>query len=234
MLRTAEVIKLYESIQAVPTAPDLATVEQWLKHAQEIDSHIYQWGLTLPERWLPLIVYSTQGEHLIAYHNGAYGVVWNYYRALRVMLHLQIIGINRGLIAILAQMNQHNPTGDPIRSDSQLDEARLQAVIREMTADVCRSIPFLISQVDTFGRPISPGNNTRNVRAAQSFGLLWPLWYILSCGMPNPAQFEQIRSVLYNIGNTQGIHLALVLASKAESIRGDTDQLKTFATFHTA
>jgi hypothetical protein len=96
----------------------------------------------------------------------------------------------------------------------------MRATIRELTTEVCRGIPFCLSDVDSLGRPTKTVGEWQ-MRAAQGYGLLWPLWYLLSCGMPTLAQVEQIRTVLYRIGSKHGIKLALVLAREAERIRGE-------------
>ena len=217
LLKTADMSRLYMSMQSASFPPDQTTVEKWILGMQEIDRGLQQWAITLPEHWLPLVVYSSQGEQLLTHNHGAHGVIWSYYRALRVMVQLQIIGLNRTLLSVM-QQSQSTQGEDLPQAGIQVNEDSLHAVIKETTTDVCRSLPFFASQVDIMGRPMRPGNNVKNIRAAQSFGLLWPLWYILTCGMPSFAQIEQIRSLLYYIGNNQGIHLALVLARKFESV----------------
>ncbi|KAJ6155368.1 transcriptional regulator family: Fungal Specific TF [Penicillium chermesinum] len=218
MLTTSKMRHLYVSMQSAPNPPDQAAIEGWIHSARDIDQEICAWGMSLPDRWLPLVVYSAQGEQLLTYHHGVHGVTWLYYRALRILLQRQIIGLNRTLLSVLAQKSQHSPPDDPPWSSLQVDESSLEGIIKEMTADACRSIPFCLSQVDYLGRPLGPNHHRKNIRAAQCFGLVWPLWYILTNGMPSPTQAEQIISVLHHVGHSQGIHLALVLARKVEGI----------------
>ncbi|KAJ5223806.1 transcriptional regulator family: Fungal Specific TF, partial [Penicillium chermesinum] len=199
-----------------PTERLMLTTSKMRHLARDIDQEICAWGMSLPDRWLPLVVYSAQGEQLLTYHHGVHGVTWLYYRALRILLQRQIIGLNRTLLSVLAQKSQHSPPDDPPWSSLQVDESSLEGIIKEMTADACRSIPFCLSQVDYLGRPLGPNHHRKNIRAAQCFGLVWPLWYILTNGMPSPTQAEQIISVLHHVGHSQGIHLALVLARKVE------------------
>lgn len=209
MLAATKLSQLFLSMQAAPNPPDQATVESWIAAGQECDFALSQWTLHLPDRWLPLVVYSAQGESLLTYNRISNAVIWGYYRAVRVMLQQLLLNLNRTLTSI-HQKNQK--PGDTRPVEGKLDENSLRAVIQEMTTDTCRSIPFSLSDVDTLGRPTNPNDNSRPIRAAQGYGLLWPLWYILSSGMPTPTQVQQIRTVLSRVGSSLGIKLALILA----------------------
>lgn len=218
MLVTSRISHLFVSMQAASGPPDQVTVESWIAAGSAYDIELSQWPLHLPDRWLPLVVYSAQGEPLITYKYIAHAVIWNYYRAARVMLQQLLINLTRTLLAIV-KTNQN--LGQPTSSESALDESSLHAVIQEMTTDVCRSIPFSLADVDTLGRPVDPMDGKQALRAAQAYGLLWPFWYILSCGMPTEAQFNQILAVLWRIGSKLGIKLALILAREAEHMRSE-------------
>lgn len=218
MIAASKISHLFLSIQTAPSPPDQATVESWISSGRASDFELSQWPLHLPDRWLPLIVYSAQGEPLITYKCIANAVIWNYYRAVRVMVQQLLFNLNRTLFTIV-QANQ--TLGHPPHSEYALDESDLQAVIHEMTTDVCSSIPFSLGDVDSLGRPAKPVDGRPSIRAAQAYGLLWPLWYILSGGMPTEDQFNQIRTVLWRIGSTLGIKLALILAREAERMRSE-------------
>jgi hypothetical protein len=224
MLAATKLSQLFLSMQAAPNPPDQTTVESWIAAGQECDFALSQWSLHLPDRWLPLVVYSPQGEPLLTYNRISNGVIWAYYRAVRVMLQQLLLNLNRTLISI-SQKNQQ--PGDKTTVESRLDETNLRAVIQEMTTDTCRSLPFSLSDVDSLGRPTKPNDNSRPTRAAQAYSLLWPLWYILSCGMPTPSQVQQIRTVLSRVGSSLGIKLALILASESERMRGDPQPVGT-------
>lgn len=224
MLSATKLSQLFLSMQAGPGSPDQATVESWIATGQECDFALSQWSLHLPDRWLPLVVYSAQGESLLTYNRISNAVIWGYYRAVRVMLQQLLLNLNRTLISI----NQKNQQpGDPAPVEGKLDENALRAVIQEMTTDTCRSLPFSISDVDTLGRPTNPKDKSRSIRAAQGYGMLWPWWYMLSCGMPTPIQAQQIRTVLSRVGSSLGIKLALILAREAERMRGDSQPPET-------
>lgn len=218
MLAATKLSQLFLCMQSAPSPPDQATVESWIAAGQQCDFALSQWTLHLPERCLPLVVYSAQGESLLTYNRISNAVIWGYYRAVRVMLQQLLLNLNRTLTSI-HQKNQQ--PGNPSPVEGKLDENSLRAVIQEMTTDTCRSIPFSLSDVDTLGRPTNANDNARPIRAAQAYGLLWPLWYILSCGMPTPTQVEQIRTVLSRVGSSLGIKLALILAREAEGLRGN-------------
>ena len=216
MLAACRLSKLFISMQAASRPPDRSTVISWIVASQQCDFELSQWTLFLPNRWLPLVVYSPQGKQLVTYNHISNAVIWNYYRAVRVMVQQLLLNLSRTLNTI-DQKGEKN--GEPFKAKPALDEGNLQAIIQEMTTDVCRSIPFALSDIDSLGRPLNPNSPNRPIRAAQGYGLLWPLWYILSCGMPTPEQVNQIHAVLHRIGTTMGINLALVLAREAERLR---------------
>lgn len=220
MLAASKLSHLFLSMQSSPSPPDQATVASWIAAGRACDFELSQWSQHLPERWLPLMVYSAQGKPLMTYHRISNCVIWNYYRAVRVMLQQLLLSLHRTLADVTARYT--SPTTPPPSPDPGLDPKLLRAVIQEMTTDTCRSIPFSLGDIDTLGRPVSPASNGKlPLRAAQAYGLLWPLWYILSCGLPSSTQVDQIRSVLTRVGSTLGIKLALILAREADRIRGE-------------
>lgn len=223
MLAASKLSQLSLAMQAAPSPPDLATVKQWTTAGQECDFELSQWTLHLPDRWLPLVVYSAQGETLLTYNHISNCVIWNYYRAVRIMLQQLLLSLKRSYVDIISK---NKVPDNSFVVNLALNETSLRAVIQEMTTDVCRSIPFAMSDVDTLGRPTKPGDYQSTIRAVQGYALLWPLWYVVSCGMPSPQQANQINLVLYRIGNQQGINLALILAREAERIRGDNNSFR--------
>lgn len=209
-------------MQTAPSPPEMATVEQWIEAGRRSNDELSKWPLQLPDRWLPLVVYSATGEPLMVYKCVANAVIWNYYRAARVMLQQLLFNLNRTYLSL--KKKKSRKPDDPPQAGSVFDEAGLCAVVREMTTDVCNSIPFSLSDIDELGRPTSSLDG-KPIRAAQAYGLIWPLWYILCCGMPTEAQSNQIREVLWRIGSTLGIKLALILAREAERMRKESSTL---------
>ncbi|KAJ5923922.1 transcriptional regulator family: Fungal Specific TF [Penicillium verhagenii] len=222
LLVASKMSQLFLAMQAAPSPPDIATVKRWIVMGQECDFELSQWTLHLPESWLPLVIYSSQGEALLTYQQAFSCVIWNYYRAARVMLQQLLLSLNRTYSTVI----KGKSPDDSLNTKPVLDESCLRAIIQEMTNDVCKSMPFVMSDVDSLGRPTKRGELQRNIRAAQANGLLWPLWYIVSCGMPSPEQVDQIRIVLHRIGTEQGINLALMLARETERMRNDTDSFR--------
>lgn len=223
MLSASKLTQLFLAMRASPNPPDQPTVESWITAGCECDAELSQWTQTLPDRWLPLIVYSTQGETLLTYQGISNAIIWYYYRAVRVMLQQLLLGLSHTLTTIKAANKQFsNVLGSDVEDMHPLNEDNLRAIIREMTTDTCRSIPFSLADVDALGRP-STSNSPFQIRASQAYGLLWPLWYVLSSGLPTEAQVQQIKAVLWRIGSTLGIRLALVLAREAEGIRGSME-----------
>lgn len=224
MLAASKVCQLLIRIRCSPDPPDQAALEAWITAGRECDIELSQWPQTLPDRWLPLVVYSAQGEPLLTYNRITCAVIWNYYRAVRILLQRLLLGLNSSLAATKKANKQFPTSAQPGAADTEpepesiLQDVDLEAVIREMTTDVCRSIPFALADVDSLGRP-NKIDSAWQMRAAQGYGLLWPLWYVLSSGMPTPAQVEQIRTVLSRVGSTLGIKLAWALAREAERIR---------------
>jgi hypothetical protein len=217
MLAASKISSLMSAINSSSKPPDQATVESWISFGRECDFELSQWTLHLTERWLPLVVYSSQGDELLTYNRISTAVVWNYYRAARIMLQQLLLNVNRSLLAIVKRKSKRGAS--PL-IQSPLNEDSLRATIQEITTDVCRSIPFSLGDVDTLGRSIRTTDGNWTIRAAQGNGLLWPMWYILSCGMPTPEQVSQIRTVFSRVGSKLGIKLALTLDREAERIRG--------------
>lgn len=223
LLTASKLCQLFLCMSTSPKPPDQATIESWIRAGCEYDIELSQWTETLPDRWLPLEVYSSQGETLLTYNRITNAVVWNYYRAVRIMVQQLLLSLNATLTSIKAANKQfsssrHISSSEP-EFETALDEPTLKATIRELTTDACRSIPFALADVDSLGRP-NKSDSPWQMRAAQGYGLLWPLWYILSSGMPTPAQADLIRTVLSRVGSTLGIKLALVLASEVEQRAG--------------
>lgn len=128
--------------------------------------------------------------------------IWNYYRAIRIVLQRLVLELHRNLASIVGTRN-----GDAFQDDPEAVN-----VIHEMITDICRSIPFSLGDVDSRGNPIRSAEGKPQIRAFHGYTLLWPLWYVLSCGLATPEQEQQIRSVLSRVGSALGIKLALILA----------------------
>lgn len=176
-----------------------------------LDLEIAQWSHNLPDDWIPLFVESQQGESLITYQRVPMAAIWNYHRAVRLVLQRLILELNRTLATIMGA------------SDSYQDDPVTASVIQKMITDVCRTIPFSLGDVDSFGNPIRSMEGKPQIRAFHGYTLLWPLWYVLSSGLATPAQTQLIRSVLSRVGSALGIKLALILAEAPEGQYSGTE-----------
>lgn len=187
----------------------IVRLSAWLEGSKALDLELCGWDRDLPDNWLPLIVSSQTGESLITYQRLGVAAIWNYYRAIRVILQQLIINLRSSIMAL---------TGDNIFQEGLQDDLEV-GVIRKMITDACRSIPFARGEIDALGNPNpSSAEGRPRVRAIYGYIMLWPLWYMLSCGLATPAQSEQIRGFLAQVGSALGIKLALILAGDGATL----------------
>ncbi|BCS26448.1 putative C6 transcription factor [Aspergillus puulaauensis] len=200
----------------ISTPLDSDTVSQLtflLLLGRQIDLELTSWSQDLPDRWLPLVIYpnkSDSNDFLITYHHLSIASVWTYYRAVRIVSHVIMLGLRKALAAATGEVPEDTGTEVP-------------AVVQKMITDICRSIPFCLGDVDMMGNrtasasPSAESKPQPRARAFSVYSMVWPLWYILSCGLATPEQEQQIRSCLSRVGSVLGIKLALVLAEDASS-----------------
>ncbi|KAL2850597.1 hypothetical protein BJY01DRAFT_130309 [Aspergillus pseudoustus] len=198
--------------------PDAASqLSLLLLTCRQIELELTSWSQDLPDSWLPLVIYAdknTTREPLITYHHHSIAAIWAYYRAVRVISHIMTADLRRTLALA---------TGDPNAFDEDPSISTTPATIQKHIADICRSIPFCVGDVDIMGNPTTAPSSFSSsssearprARAFSAYSIIWPLWYILSCGFATPAQVEQLRACLARIGSDLGIRLALVLAENA-------------------
>ncbi|KAL4760123.1 putative C6 transcription factor [Aspergillus foveolatus] len=215
-------------------ADDISHLTLLLLTGRQIDLELTSWSQDLPERWLPIVVYPDKSssrsststvayEPLITYHHLSIASVWTYYRTVRIVSHLIMLELRRALAAAART--------DASVEDTPAAARTTPAIIQKEITEICRSIPFCLGDVDvngsrttspSAGSASAPDGNSKpqpRARAFSVYSMIWPLWYILSCGLAMPAQEDQIRNCLARIGSVLGIKLALVLAEDAESQR---------------
>ncbi|KAL3462962.1 hypothetical protein BJX64DRAFT_136195 [Aspergillus heterothallicus] len=200
--------------------PDAASqLSLLLLTCRQIELELTSWSQDLPDSWLPLVIYAdknTSRDPLITYHHLSIASVWAYYRAVRIVSHLITAELRRTLALA---------TGDPNIFDDPPSTTTTPTTIQKLIADICRSIPFCVGDVDIMGNPtIAPFSSSSSearprARAFSVYSMIWPLWYILSSGLATPEQGEKLRSCLARIGSDLGIRLALVLAENAAEQR---------------
>lgn len=192
-----------------------AQLKAWVQSGAALDEELERWSRELPEHWLPLFVSSRDGESLITYQRVSFVVIWNYYRATRIVM--------RRLLAQLQQAFTSLVVDGAHGADSKLqnDVEACDEIVQDMISGLCRSLPFALGDIDTLGRRASSSltslkQEKPRVRAIQGYSLIWPLWYVLSCGLATPSQMDQIKCALDRLGQALGIRLALALSmSKA-------------------
>ena len=201
------------SSQSSPEGVDATKLGTWIDSGKLLDQELAEWSQTLHNDWLPLIVHShITYEPLITYQALSLSVVWNFYRAVRVVLQRLMLELRRIRALFLG---------------SFADDIEVLEVIHEMITDVCRSIPFSLGDIDTLGNPTTTtpssqgGQGKPRIRAFHGYSLLWPFWYILACGLANPEQEQQIRDALVRVGSALGIRLALRLAETVPAGQGE-------------
>ncbi|KAL4943503.1 hypothetical protein BDV06DRAFT_135241 [Aspergillus oleicola] len=218
------------SFPSTTTPLDTDSISQltlFLLTGRQIDLELTSWSQDLPDRWLPLIIYADKSdtqEPLITYHHLSIASVWTYYRAVRIVSHLIMLDLRRALTSA----SSANSPGDAQPQIGKDSTPETPLIIQKMITDICRSIPFCLGDVDIMGnRTVSPSSAASSeskpqprARAFSVYSMIWPLWYILSCGLATEQQAEHIRGCLARIGSVLGIKLALVLAEDASSTVG--------------
>ncbi|KAL4893058.1 hypothetical protein BDV59DRAFT_178331 [Aspergillus ambiguus] len=216
MLMSSKISQVFvesSSFQGPLDADGIARLSACLETSKILDLEMSLWDQSLPDNWLPRIVPSPSGESLMTYQRIGIAAIWTYYRAVRIILQQLILHL-RGTITPLvnAVADGGGDTHEVAQEDVEV------GVIREMITDSCRSIPFSFGDIDAQGNPIPSSSEGRpRVRAVHGYIMLWPLWYMLSCGLATPAQSAQIRGVLAQVGSALGIKLALILAGAGET-----------------
>ncbi|GIJ88855.1 hypothetical protein Asppvi_007783 [Aspergillus pseudoviridinutans] len=224
MLLASKVSQIFlesSSLQASAGAEDVCRLVSYMEDAKAVDLELAAWSQGLPDTWLPLIIYSQTHESLMTYQQISIAAIWNYYRAVRIIL-LKVILRLRGILASI--VGEYTVYSELLQEEPMILES-----IQEMITDVCRSIPFAFGHVDGMGNPIPTASEGKlHIRAFQGYSMVWPLWYISSCGLATPEQSQQVRTVLARVGSTLGIKLALILAGEGQvdyivpTAQGDT------------
>lgn len=190
----------------------IARLSAWIEGSKALDQELCGWDRDLPDNWLPLVVSSPTGESLITYQRIGVAAIWNYYRAVRIINKQLILNLRASIMALAGDNG-----GEGLKEDGEV------GVIREMITDACRSIPFARGEIDALGNPNPSSHEGKpRVRAIYGYIMLWPMWYMLSCGQATPAQAEQIRGFLAQVGSALGIKLALILAGDGGTLHSGT------------
>ena len=196
------------SAQSCPETVTASRLNSWIDIGKMLDADMIDWTHNVPEDWQPFFIESSSAEEpFITYRALPLAVVWNYYRAIRIVLQKLMLEL-RQIRAVFF---------GPAPDDMEALE-----IIQQMITGVCRSMAYCLGDVDMHGNRM-PSNDTSNrprVRAFHGYTLLWPIWYVLSCGLATPEQEKLVRDVLLRVGSALGIKLALTLADYDYSMLG--------------
>ncbi|KAI9934898.1 hypothetical protein MW887_000519 [Aspergillus wentii] len=109
----------------------LGKISGWIESGKLLDRELVEWSRNLPENWLPFVVYSQTGETLITYTRISIGAIWNYYRALRIVLQKLILVIRRILKSVSRLFRFWC-------GDTSQEDATMRGVVQEMITDIAR------------------------------------------------------------------------------------------------
>lgn len=206
-----------------------------LSRAQSLDEELSLWCRCVPDQWLPRVVYSTTGEALITCVSISAATLWNFYRCSRIIVQTIIDNIYTRMEALNETgfstwhtaeiIDITNPTNTPLYnnhtpasaspSSSILSQSTPYEIVQNMIADICRSMPYSLGDVDSSGVPFpqTHNENTSNtrVKAIEGYELLWPFWHVLTSHFSTPKQRMQAREALYRL-DAMGIKLASKMA----------------------
>ncbi|PYI08277.1 Zn(II)2Cys6 transcription factor [Aspergillus sclerotiicarbonarius CBS 121057] len=177
----------------------------WIDSCRALDAELVRWSQSLPDMWLPLETRSYTGEDVLTYREMIIATIWAHFRAVRILVYLTMVDLFRTLSSVVNSPGIHREA-----SQYEIDGLRLSL---DLISETCRSVPFYFGEIDLLGNPIPPSaEGTTRVRAFWVYSMLWPLWYIVSCGLATPEQTQMIREVLARTGSELGIKLAIMLA----------------------
>ncbi|KUL87805.1 hypothetical protein ZTR_03227 [Talaromyces verruculosus] len=215
-----------------------------LSRAQSLDEELCLWCRCVPDQWLPRVVYSTTGEALITCVSISAATLWNFYRCSRIIVQTVIDNIYTRMEALNESgfstwhtadiIDITNPANTPLYnshtsasasasaspSSSILSQSTPYEIVQNMIADICRSMPYSLGDVDSSGVPFpqTPQNNGHSntrVKAIEGYELLWPFWHVLTSHFSTPKQRMQAREALYRL-DAMGIKLASKMAGAVD------------------
>lgn len=179
-----------------------------------MDKQLLDWKSGLPESWhyaacqtsnaglSPLCLWRSRHDTYPDFWKAV--AVWNSYRCVRLLIHEAILNANI--------MIEFAGRKDILQASA--------AVLREMTDEVCLSVPFVL------GYCPSDRHQSENAFRPEAdsppipggFLLIWPLFLSAISRTTSSEQRDWIKGILDHIGSTMGVRLAMsmstVLANK--------------------
>lgn len=162
--------------------------------AKFIDEDLVVWADAFPDFMRFKVVQATPSESICSNYYHTYPNTWivsgwNLWRCSRILIHE----------VIMKWLSRH-----PTYNLTQMRES--EAVLREMNADICASVPFL------FGENHPGGSSTYVPRAAAGTNVLWPVYVAATMDTTSPSTRAWCIIQLEKLGKTMGIRQASSLA----------------------
>ncbi|RFU33037.1 hypothetical protein B7463_g3259, partial [Scytalidium lignicola] len=180
-----------------------------------IEADLEKWAANVPSRWRYKTV-TLSGEGYVPY-DGYYHIyshfrlpnIWNCYRVVPIFVNDEIL--NRVCLNECAL-----PTSVEKLASCCSQCKRSQAVITEMAADLCYSVPFILGDYDTWGQfSLTP-------RFSSIFPLLWPL-YVAGSTRGAPTRLRcWVTKKFEELGRTMGIRQATWALARGVKLNGIT------------
>ena len=165
--------------------------------AKAIDADLVEWADAIP----PWLRYTTKTsddtENILSGFYHVYPNIWivggyNLYRCARILIHELII-----------KWLDRSFTYDPQQHQAS------KAILAELSADICATVPCIFGQIDQNGPP----NASYSPRAATGTWVLWPLYLAATMDSATPTTRAWVIDQMERLGQMMGIRQATTLAA---------------------
>lgn len=149
------------------------------------------------------------------YANTTIATRWNTIRTTRIVLHQTILECAAYLSTFHALAN-HTPQSWRLFQSATFEKSR--RTINLMISDVVASVPYLIGEIDSQGRPLPQLAG----KVPGGIPLQWALWTAIACPFASRERNGQARVAMERLGSVLGFRKAVMLARVGlEGIGGD-------------
>lgn len=181
--------------------------EDVVSQAMALDSKLAAWAASSPTRCSYTQMYDFEHPESVflgryhLYRDTRVAIVWNHYRALRILTHELILDVLKPQGSIV------------VASLHAAQRLASEQVLMELTSDICSSIPPYL------GHP----NRQSTAPAMVGLSLLWPLYTCAAHRHVPPVTRNWVILQCERIGERMGIRLATLLAKALRAMGGKTD-----------
>ena len=197
-LRESELFPILTRLCALRAVKKVDTYEDpaVLTIARGIDDDLVEWMEQIPQ-WLRYTTKtSSDAENVLSGFYHVYPSMWivggfNLYRCARILTHEFIV-----------QWLNHNTLYDLLQRQTS------EAILVELNADICASVPCVFGVIDKNGPSNSPSSKT-----AAGIWILWPLYLAATMDTATPATRAWVINQLDKLGRIMGIQQALSLGA---------------------